>query len=154
MSKGDSSSVTEALKELPDLVGSLFCGGGTGRRRHRAHSDGSIRAADRDRASSLRRYLDDAEPRPSGDGDPEAWEAHPWAVAFDGGDGAPPMKRAASSDFDTDSDDDFADLRQHWCNMLRSRLESRLLLGLVPRQQPPPRDAGRPWPRSRSWRWS
>ena len=110
MSKGDSSSVTEALKELPDLVGSLFCGGGTGRRRHRAHSDGSIRAADRDRASSLRRYLDDAEPRPSGDGDPEAWEAHPWAVAFDGGDGAPPMKRAASSDFDTDSDDDFADL--------------------------------------------
>ena len=117
MSKEESNSIGEAFRELPDLVGSLFCGGGSVRRRHRAHSDGHIRAGQNQ--SSLRQFVEDIE-KPVAQGDPEAWEAHPWAVAFDAGDAPMTRVRTASSDFDTDDDDDFADLPA----MVRASLSS------------------------------
>ena len=117
MSKEESNSIGEAFRELPDLVGSLFCGGGSVRRRHRAHSDGHIRGGQNQ--SSLRQFVEDIE-KPVAQGDPEAWEAHPWAVAFDAGDAPMTRVRTASSDFDTDDDDDFADLPA----MVRASLSS------------------------------
>ena len=73
-------------------------------------SDSNIRVPD----STMHRYPDELyDTRSSQDGDPEAWEAHPWAVAFDGEDGAEARRQRCDStdSYDYDSeDDDFANL--------------------------------------------